>query len=254
MPAAFPAHTLPDPCVVFDELAVSYRKQPALHGLSGAVRRGSLTAVVGPNGSGKTTLMRSIAGLLEPSSGRCAVAPGVRVAYQPQQAGLDRGFPARVIDVVAMGLWPRRGLLGRHTRQDHHAMQAALDAVGLAGHGHRPIDTLSGGELQRALFARTMVQEADLILLDEPFSAVDERTVQDLVAIILRWHAAGRTIMVVMHDLDLVRQCMPETLLMSCHPIAWGSTAATLTPDNLRRARHGHAADASFDKLRQAAA
>ncbi|WP_260986150.1 zinc ABC transporter ATP-binding protein AztA [Bordetella genomosp. 13] len=230
-----------DPCIVFDALALAYRDHVALHGLSGAVRRGSLTAVVGPNGSGKTTLMKSIAGLLGPASGRCAVAPGVQVAYQPQLSGLDRAFPARVADVVSLGLWPRRGLLGRHCKEDRQAMAAALDAVGLAGLSERPIDTLSGGQLQRALFARTLLQDADLILLDEPFSAVDERTVQDLVAIIHRWHAEGRTVLVVAHDVDLVRQHFPDTLLLAGCVVDWGPTASTLTPENIRRARQAGA-------------
>ncbi|SAI29934.1 transport protein ATP-binding [Bordetella ansorpii] len=241
-----------DPCIVFDGLALAYRDHLALQGLSGAVQRGSLTAIVGPNGSGKTTLMKSIAGLLGPASGRCAVSPGLRVAYQPQLSGLDRAFPARVIDVVSLGLWPRRGLLGRHRQEDRRAMLAALDTVGLAGHAQRPVDTLSGGQLQRALFARTLLQDADLILLDEPFSAIDERTVRDLVGIIRRWHEQGRTVLVVVHDFDLVRQHFPETLLLAGCVVDWGATPQVLTPENIRRARQGHAQAPVEDVWREA--
>lgn len=242
-----------DPCIVFDGLALAYRGHLALQGLSGAVQRGSLTAIVGPNGSGKTTLMKGIAGLLRPASGRCAVALGLRVAYQPQSSGLDRAFPARVVDVVSLGLWPRRGLLGRHRKEDRQALLAALDAVGLAGHAQRPIDTLSGGQLQRALFARTLLQDADLILLDEPFSAIDERTVQDLVGIILRWHAEGRTVLVVVHDVDLVRRHFPQTLLLGGCVVDWGATPRVLTPENILRARQGHPQTAAADAWREAA-
>ena len=116
-------------------------------------------------------------------------------------------------------------------------MAAALMAVGLEGFEARPIDTLSGGQLQRALFARVLVQDAGIILLDEPFNAVDAQTVADLVALIRDWHAEGRTVMVAVHDLGLVREHFPETLLLARHPVAWGPTAEALRPENLQRAR-----------------
>jgi zinc/manganese transport system ATP-binding protein len=163
--------------------------------------------------------------------------PGARIAYLPQQSELDRSFPARVVDLVSMGLWPKRGLLGRHTAEDRQAVTHALMAVGLEGFEGRPIDTLSGGQLQRALFARVLVQDAEIILLDEPFNAIDARTVTDLVALIKRWHGEKRTVMVVAHDLDLVRQHFPETLLLARQPVAWGATSEVLKPENLLKAR-----------------
>jgi zinc/manganese transport system ATP-binding protein len=198
--------------------------------------------VVGANGSGKSTLMKGIVGVLKPMAGAIAVAPGVRIAYLPQQSELDRSFPARVVDLVSLGLWSRRGLLGRHTAQDRAAVGRALTAVGLEGFEARPIDTLSGGQLQRALFARVLVQDADLILLDEPFNAVDAKTVGDLVALIKRWHGEERTVMVVVHDLELVRENFPETLLLARQPVAWGETREALRPENLLRARRFHEA------------
>jgi len=229
-------------CLTFRDLTLGYGSHPAVHHLHGVVRKGSLTAIVGANGSGKSTLMKGIVGVLKPMAGAVARADGTRIAYLPQQSELDRSFPARVVDLVSLGLWPRRGLLGRHTAQDRAAVAHALRAVGLEGFEARALDTLSGGQLQRALFARVLVQDADLILLDEPFNAVDAKTVGDLVALIKRWHGEGRTVMVVAHDLHLVRQNFPETLLLARRPVAWDETPAALAPENMARARRFHEA------------
>ncbi len=228
---------MPDAAITFRDLTLGYNSHPAVHHLSGAVKAGSLTAVVGANGSGKSTLLKGIVGVLKPMSGSRVVQPGARIAYLPQQSELDRTFPARVVDLVSMGLWPRRGLLGRYTRQDREAVETALMAVGLAGFETRSLDTLSGGQLQRALFARVLVQDADIILLDEPFNAIDAKTVGDLIGVIKRWHGENLTVMVVVHDLDLVRTHFPDTLLMARGPIAWGETREALKPENLLRAR-----------------
>ncbi|CAI2935377.1 zinc ABC transporter ATP-binding protein AztA [Aminobacter niigataensis] len=226
-----------DACLTFKDLTLGYSSHPAVHHLNGSIKAGSLTAVVGANGSGKSTLMKGIVGVLKPMAGSCTVAPGKRIAYLPQQSELDRSFPARVIDLVSLGLWPRRGLLGRYTKEDREAVSHALMAVGLEGFEKRSIDTLSGGQLQRALFARVLVQDADIILLDEPFNAVDAKTVGDLIRLIKRWHGENRTVMVVAHDLELVRAHFPNTLLLARQPVAWGETIETLRPENLLRAR-----------------
>lgn len=228
---------MPHACLTFKDLTLGYNSHPAVHHLSGSVRTGSLTAVVGANGSGKSTLMKGIVGVLKPMAGACTVAPGKRIAYLPQQSELDRSFPARVVDLVSLGLWPKRGLLGRYRSEDREAVRLALKAVGLEGFEKRAIDTLSGGQLQRALFARVLLQDADIILLDEPFNAVDTRTVGDLIDLIKRWHGENRTVMVVAHDLDLVRAHFPSTLLMARQPVAWGETLQTLHPENLLKAR-----------------
>lgn len=224
-----------DICLEFKNLTLGYGGHAAIHHLSGAVERGSLTAIVGANGSGKSTLMKGIAGILKPLGGGC-VSKFARLAYLPQQSELDRTFPARVIDLVSLGFWQRRGLLGRLTREDRADLSDCLDAVGLSGFEKRPLDSLSGGQMQRALFARTMLQDADLILLDEPFNAVDERTIRDLVGLMKRWVAEGRTILCVLHDHGLVRAHFPRTLLIARKPVAWGPTPEVLTPDNLARA------------------
>lgn len=224
-------------CITFSDLTLGYNSHPAVHHLNGVVRKGSLTALVGANGSGKSTLMKGIVGVLRPMAGACRIAADIRVAYLPQLSELDRSFPARVVDLVSLGLWPRRGLLGRFRPEDREAVTKALSAVGLEGFESRPIDSLSGGQLQRTLFARVLVQDADLILLDEPFNAIDTRTVTDLIDLIKRWHGESRTVMVVVHDLDLVREHFPEALLLARSPIAWGQSRKTLAPENLLRAR-----------------
>ena len=228
--------------LVFRDLTLGYDRHPAVHHLSGSVPSGSLLAVVGANGSGKSTLLKGIVGVLKPMEGAILRAAGERVAYLPQQSELDRTFPARVIDLVALGLWPRRGLLGRHSAEDRARLEQALAAVGLEGFDRRGIDTLSGGQLQRALFARVLLQDADLILLDEPFNAVDAKTVGDLVALIRHWHGEKRTVLVVVHDLELVRAHFPQALLLARHPVAWGPAKETLAPENLLRARRFHEA------------
>jgi zinc/manganese transport system ATP-binding protein len=226
-----------DASLTFRDLTLGYNDHPAVHHLNGSVKIGSLTAVVGANGSGKSTLMKGIVGVLKPMAGESLKIPGARIAYLPQQSELDRSFPARVVDLVSMGLWPKRGLLGRYTAEDKASVKRALMAVGLEGFEARPLDTLSGGQLQRALFARVLVQDAEIILLDEPFNAIDARTVTDLIALIKRWHGEKRTVMVVVHDLGLVREHFPETLLLARHPVAWGPTSEALKPENLLRAR-----------------
>jgi zinc/manganese transport system ATP-binding protein len=229
-------------CLQFDDLTLGYDNHPAVHHLNGALAHGSLTAVVGPNGSGKSTLLKGIVGVIKPMAGSIEHHAGCRMAYLPQQSEIDRHFPAQVRDIVALGLWPKRGMLGRVNGEDRQEIGNALAAVGLDGFEERPLDTLSGGQLQRSLFARVLLQNADLILLDEPFNAIDARTLSDLIELIKRWHGEQRTVVVVLHDLELVRNHFPETLLLARQPVAWGKTGEVLMPGNLLRARRFHEA------------
>jgi zinc/manganese transport system ATP-binding protein len=227
------------PALVFDDLTLGYDRHPVVHHLSGTLRAGSLTAVVGPNGAGKSTLLKAAAGVLAPLSGRIgrdAVDPRA-VAYLPQAADIDRSFPLSVFDLVATGLWRRTGMFGGLARADRAKAAAAIEAVGLAGFENRPIGSLSGGQAQRALFARLMLQDAGLILLDEPFTAIDAATTADLLALVRRWHGEKRTVVAVLHDLDVVRAHFPETLLIAREPVAWGATAEVLSAENLFAAR-----------------
>jgi zinc/manganese transport system ATP-binding protein len=219
------------------DLTLGYDRHPAVHHLSGEIATGSLTAIVGPNGAGKSTLLKGIAGALSPLDGDIALARGRRLAYLPQQAELDRSFPIHVYDLVAMGLWNRAGIFGGIGGGAAAKIEAAIAAVGLSGFERRPIGALSGGQMQRALFARLLLQDADIILLDEPFTAIDARTTADLLALVQRWHGESRTVVAVLHDIETVRRAFPQTLLLARETVAWGETGEVLTAANLLKAR-----------------
>lgn len=223
----------------FHDLTLGYERHPAVHHLDGVVTEGALLALLGPNGGGKSTLLKGIMGELRPLSGRIEIA-GVerrRIAYLPQQRALDLGFPITVGDLVALGLWRRTGAWGGLGRAEQRDLAEALAAVGLSGFERRGIGSLSGGQLQRALFARVLLQDAPLILLDEPFTAIDARTTADLIALVQRWHGEARTVVAVLHDLALARAHFPEALLLAREPIAWGPTASVLSAAHRFRAR-----------------
>jgi zinc/manganese transport system ATP-binding protein len=224
--------------LAFRDLTLGYDRHPAVHHLDGDVPEGALLAVCGPNGAGKSTLLKGIAGVLSPLAGHIeGHVPAREIAYLPQAAEVDRTFPIDVYDLVAMGLWRRSGLFGGIGRADRDRIEHAIAAVGLEGFEARPIGTLSGGQMQRTLFARLLLQDARLILLDEPFTALDAGTVADLTALVERWNGEGRTVIAVLHDLELVRVHFPQTLLLARMPVAWGVTREVLTPTNLNEAR-----------------
>jgi zinc/manganese transport system ATP-binding protein len=218
------------------DLTVSHQRRPAVHHLSGRFVPGSLTAVVGPNGAGKTTLLRAIAGLHRPDGGRIEGAAG-QVALLPQQSSLDRSFPLTCLDAVLLGLWAETGAFRAIPRAGRARAEAALAAVGLGGFERRPSGSLSAGQFQRVLFARLLLQDAPVILLDEPFNALDARTAAELLGLVRRWHGEGRTVIAVLHDLDLVRREFPETLLLARDCLGWGPTGEVLTAANRLRAR-----------------
>jgi zinc/manganese transport system ATP-binding protein len=223
----------------FCNVTLGYDRHPAVHHLDGKIENGALVAVVGPNGAGKSTLFKGIVGMLKPLAGQIDLA-GLSphdIAYLPQAAEIDRSFPINVYDLVAMGLWHRTGVFGGIGRNERGTIEQALAAVGLTGFEDRAIGTLSGGQTQRMLFARLLLQDARVIVLDEPFNAVDAKTSADLFALVQRWHGEQRTVLTAMHDIDFVRAHFPETLLLAREPVAWGSTRVVLTPENLLVAR-----------------
>ncbi|MEO8013443.1 MAG: metal ABC transporter ATP-binding protein [Polaromonas sp.] len=228
--------------VLLRNLTVSYRQHPALHHISGSFATGSLTAVVGPNGAGKSTLLKSIVGLLPIEGGRSGGAltvmpPRERIAYLPQVADIDRSFPIDVRDCVLLGCWGSARAWGVVNRALLGRVDAALLAVGLEGFERRTIGSLSSGQLQRVMFARLLVQDAGLILLDEPFNAVDAKTTAALLGLVQQWHGQRRTVVAVLHDDAMVRQHFPQTVLLARELVGWGATTEVLTESNLRRAR-----------------
>jgi zinc/manganese transport system ATP-binding protein len=230
------------PAVALHNLTVSYRQHPALHHISGGFAQGSLTAVVGPNGSGKSTLLKSIVGLLPIEGNRAGGALTVaascqRMAYLPQVTDIDRDFPIDVRDCVLLGCWGVAGAWGAVTDAMSQKVDDALSAVGLAGFERRSVNSLSSGQLQRVMFARILVQGAELILLDEPFNAVDAKTTAALLKLVQHWHQHQRTVIAVLHDDALVREYFPSTLLLARELVGWGATSEVLTRANWQRAR-----------------
>ena len=225
--------------LVFDDLTLGYDRHPAVHHLSGRIEAGTLLAVCGPNGAGKSTLLKAIMGQIKPLGGALRrIDCGPRdIAYLPQAAEIDRSFPISARDFAAMGLIGRRGLFGGIGGADARRVGAALASVSLSGFETRAIGTLSGGQMQRLLFARLMLQEARLILLDEPFTAIDASTTGDLLALVKGWNRQGRAVVAVLHDFDLVRRHFPQTLLLAREPVAWGPTGEALSAAHLARAQ-----------------
>lgn len=227
------------PLIKLDNVTITYERHPAVHHLSGVFGAGSLTAVAGPNGAGKSTLLKAIIGELKTATGSIDRGPYQRAdfGYLPQSAEINRRFPISVADTVMMGAWKKSGAFGAFSSDDIRQARQALAAVGLAGFERRHIGSLSAGQFQRVLFARLLLQDARVILLDEPFTAIDQRTTRDLLDIVLGWHRDGRTVIAVLHDFEQVRSHFPQTLLIARELIAWGPTEDVMSGQNLVRAR-----------------
>jgi len=160
-----------------------------------------------------------------------------QIAYLPQLMEIDRNFPISVLDVVILGLWRSIGMFGGMKKALWKKTDEALQTVGLAGFESRPISDLSGGQFQRVMFARMLLQESPVVVLDEPFTSIDSQTTLDLFEVIKRWHAENRTIIAVLHDFNQVRAYFPQTLLLARELIGWGETERILVDENLQRSR-----------------
>jgi len=225
--------------IALANLSVGYDRHPAVHHVSGMFATGSLTAIVGPNGGGKSTLLKALIGILKPMSGTINYN-GIMssdIAYLPQQSEVDRSFPLSVADVVMLGHWSKIGAFRGVNATQRAEVMSALAETGMTAFADRPIEALSVGQWQRVLFARLIVQNARVILLDEPFAAIDSRTAHDLTHILQHWQQESRTVIAVMHDLASVRFHFPQTMLLARELVAWGGTAETLRDDNLARAQ-----------------
>jgi len=221
------------------DVTITYDRHPAVHHVSGAFEEGQLTAIVGPNGAGKSTLVKALIGELPLTQGSIDRGHLAKndFGYLPQAAEIDRRFPLVVSELVMLGAWRETGAFGGVTRRTLVKARAALSAVELEGFEKRPIATLSAGQFQRALFARLLMQDAQAIILDEPFTAIDYRTTAHLLELVGRWGIEGRTVIAVLHDLDQVRAHFPQTLLLAREKVAWGPTDTTLSVSHLHKAR-----------------
>ena len=214
--------------VILHNVTVRYGRRVALESVSGEFVAGSLTAVVGANGAGKSTLLAAIAGMVRLAGGVVNCAVRQRLAYLPQLLVVDCEYPLTVAELIALGGWREFGAFRSPGKALYARAAAAAETVGLTGRLGWPIGEISAGELQRALFARLVLQDAAIILLDEPFAAIDAQTMPVLLDQVTRWHQEGRTVIAVVHDLDLVQARFPETLVLARRCLAWGATEMAL--------------------------
>lgn len=230
------------PALDVRRLTVSYGRQPALWDVDARFPAGALSAVIGPNGSGKSTLLKASLGIVPLDSGtasifgRPAQSMMKRVAYVPQREEVDWDFPITVREVVEMGRYPHAGWIKRLRRQDHAVVDEALGRVGMQRYATRQIGQLSGGQRQRAFVARALAQDAELLVMDEPFAGIDARTEADLLGLFGELRRGGRSIVIVHHDLATVREQFDHAVLLNVRVIAQGPVEIALSPENLSRA------------------
>ena len=216
-----------------------------LHGVSANVGAGEIVTIIGPNGAGKSTLLKAALGIATPLAGqatcfgRAVTESRERLAYVPQRASVDWAFPARVRDVVAMGLYPRLGLLGRFSSGHRARVTECLARVGMEDFADRQIGQLSGGQQQRVFLARALAQDADLYLLDEPFAGVDAATERAIIGVLKGLRDAGKTVIAVHHDLSTVADYFDDVLILNVRKISEGPVAEAFTAGALDQAYGG---------------
>lgn len=237
------------------DLTVAYRDQPVLWDVDLEVPEGLLMAIVGPNGAGKTTLIKAILGLVPPAAGQVLIY-GQPVAdqrqlvgYVPQRGSVDWDFPTSVLDVVMMGRYGSLGWIKRPGSRELEAAMEALDKVGMLDLADRQISQLSGGQQQRVFLARALVQDARVYFMDEPFQGVDATTERAIVTLLQELRAAGKTVIVVHHDLQTVPEYFDWVTLLNVRRIASGPVDQVFTEENLRQAYGGRVAFLGSEKV-----
>jgi len=227
------------------DLTVAYGEKPVLWDIDLQVPSGILMAIVGPNGAGKTTFIKAVLGLIKPVAGQMLIygKPYVEqrrlVGYVPQRGSVDWDFPTSVLDVVMMGRYGELGWFRRPGREDHRRAMEALEKVGMAPFAERQISQLSGGQQQRTFLARALVQDAQIYFMDEPFQGVDATTERAIVDLLKELRAAGKSVIVVHHDLQTVPEYFDWVTLLNVSRIAAGPVEAVFTEENLRRTYGG---------------
>lgn len=243
-PQALPEHS-PDAPLSIHDLTVAYHRKPVIWDVDLEIPEGKLVAVVGPNGAGKSTLLKACLDLVPRTSGEIMVygkpyrSQQKRVSYVPQRESVDWDFPVSVLDVVTMGTYADLGWFRPVNRRVRERAMAALEQVRLADLADRQISQLSGGQQQRTFLARSLAQQADLYLMDEPFAAVDASTEQAIVQILQNLRDAGKTCVVVHHDLATVPQYFDHVILLNMRVVASGSTGSVFNEENLRKTYGG---------------
>ncbi|NIC07025.1 metal ABC transporter ATP-binding protein [Billgrantia bachuensis] len=211
------------------DLQLAQANRTVLEHVSGRFRDGAITALVGANGAGKSTLIQGIMGMLRPVKGkvRCTV-PKERRAWLPQQLALDLTFPMSVEELVMTGSWPSHGALTGYCARHYRRGREVMARLGISHLAHRPLGELSGGQRQRALIGRTLMQEAELLLLDEPFANVDAETVEVLMTVLRDMAAEGATIIVVLHDMEQLARLAEEVVVLTGGHARWTTAQAVL--------------------------
>ncbi|HOA73166.1 MAG TPA: metal ABC transporter ATP-binding protein [Phycisphaerae bacterium] len=226
-------------------MTVAYHRKPVLWDIDLDVQEGRLVGIVGPNGAGKSTLIKAAIDLVPKASGRVMIygEPYRKqrhlVGYVPQRESVDWDFPVSAEDVVAMGLYGQIGWFRPVRKKHRQAAREALERVGIGEFAHRQISELSGGQQQRVFLARALVQDAKLYFMDEPFAAVDAATEKAIVRILHDLRSAGKTVLVVHHDLQTVPQYFDDVILINMRVVAYGPTEEVFTPENLRKTYGG---------------
>ena len=224
------------------QLTVNYEKTPVLWDISLEIPQGKLVAIVGPNGAGKSTLLKTALGLIKPISGTISFFGESlkkvrrRVAYVPQRESVDWDFPITVFDLVLMGRYGRKGVFSRPSRKDRHDVGIYLERVGLESFASRQISQLSGGQQQRAFLARALIQEADVYFMDEPFTGIDIASSKTIVSLLQGLRDKGKTLFVVHHDLESVRELFDWVILLNMRLVGCGAIQEVFTPEMIQKA------------------
>ncbi|MEM9716109.1 MAG: metal ABC transporter ATP-binding protein [Pseudomonadota bacterium] len=229
-------------------LTVSYGDTPAVFSVDADFPQAKMSAIIGPNGAGKSTLLKASMGILPRLSGEVSLFGDSfanqrdKVAYVPQRASVDWDFPTTVAEVVSMGLYRKTGLLGRFTPKLREQVRSCLDRVGMADFAHRQIGQLSGGQQQRVFLARALAQDADLYLLDEPFTGVDAATERAIMSVLDELKSDGKSVVAVHHDLNTIPDYFDHVFMINIRRIAEGPVETHFTADNLHAAYGGRLA------------
>lgn len=237
------------------QLTVNYEKTSALWDINVSIPRGSLVGIIGPNGAGKSTFLKALLGIIRPLSGSVQFFGSPfkemrhKIAYVPQKGSIDWDFPMTVFDVILMGRYGKLKGLKWYKKADKEAALKILDRLGMSSLADRQISALSGGQQQRLFIGRALLQEADILLLDEPFAAVDKTTEEVIIELLRTLRDQGKTVLVVHHDLNTATSYFDMALLLNTSLVAFGKAKEVLTPENLSRA-YGQKGDLFIEAAR----
>jgi len=226
-------------------LSVAYQKKVVLENISFSVPKGKLIGIIGPNGAGKSTLIKAILDLVPSISGDVSIFGGSyeknrkSVGYVPQRESVDWDFPTDALDVVTMGRYGKLGWIKRPSQKDKEIARQCLEKVGMSEYSNRQISQLSGGQQQRVFLARALAQEAELYFMDEPFVGVDAATEKAIIALLNSLKNQGKTVLVVHHDLNTVKEYFDWVMLLNVSLVDVGPTEDIFTTEALQKTYGG---------------